>query len=252
MKLFNAEQRIVYVVTGLGDNGKSLVMADTAYQNLLTYEKWYKKQKTEVPRHIALNKKTMRLAPWVEERFGIWPNGYIQYYQGLKEIHLLKQCDVFLDELGTNFHSRRWTDMTQEIIDWFNTLGHNEIFIYGSAQNFLDIDVTLRRKTQNVISLKKVMGSRRPGKSLPPVKRIWGLISMRYVHYSEMDKDEWKRERSSFPRPFLITKFRCSLYDTLQHIERTEYPPYECVERGCNNPKHLMNDGEPFRKFVHI
>jgi len=155
--------------------------------------------------------------------------------------------------MGTNFNSRRWNDMPQNTIDWFNTLGHRGIFIYGSAQNFIDIDVTIRRKTQVVIALRKLMGSRRPAKSMPPVKRIWGVILKSYVHYSEVEKDEWKRSMDKLSlRPFFITKFRCSLYDTLQAIGKTEYPPYDCVERGCNNPNHTDRYGTPWSKMVHV
>lgn len=249
-----AEQRIRFIVTGLGDNGKSLYLANTIVHNLEVYKQMWDKQKVKVPRHVALNPKTMKLAPWLEEKYGIWPNGYIEYYNGLHDLHKLEECDVVLDEMSTNFNARRWQDMPQNIIDWFNTLGHRGVFIYGTAQNFLDIDITIRRRTQKIIALTKLMGSPRPCKSLPPVKRVWGVILKRYISYQEIDKEESKRKLDTFSfRPFFITKKRCSYYDTLQTIGKTDYPDYTCYERKCTNPNHVnQRTGEPFKHFMHV
>jgi len=212
---------------------------------------WVKKI-TKVPRHVAINPKVMKLAPWVEEEFGIWPNGYIQYYNGLKELPTLRQCDVFLDDMGTQFAARRWQEMTTDIQDWFRLMGHYECDVYGNAQDFLDIDISIRRKTMSVVSLSKLCGSRRPGDSYPPVKFIWGVILRRRVHFSELDKEQWKRKESKLGLPIFIRKFYCGLYDTLQKVQKSEYPPYECVERGCTNPEHVDTYGRPFKKFVHV
>lgn len=243
---------IKLIYEGLPDQGKSYMTARLVYLRLKVNSTWWAKKKTKVPRLVAINPKVMKLAPWVEKKYGIYPNGFIKYYAGLKELSTLRQCDVFLDDMGTQFAARRWQEMTSDITDWFRLMGHYECDVYGNAQDFLDIDVSIRRKTRAVVSLKKLFGSARPGESYPPIKHIYGVILQHRVHYSELDKEQWKRTESKLGWPIWISKFNCSIYDTLQKIEKAEYPPYECIERGCTNPEHKDTYGRPFRKYVHV
>jgi len=243
---------IKVIYEGHPGQGKSYMTARTVLDRLTVCKHWYKAKKTKVPRHVAVNPKVMKLSLWVEKAFGLWPNGFIQYYNGLKELHTLRQCDVFLDDMGTQFAARRWQEMTTDITDWFRLHEHYECDIYGNAQDFLDIDISIRRKTQRVVSLHKIMGSSRPGDSYPPIRFIWGIILKKHVHYSEMDKEAWKRKESKLGWPVWISKYNCSIYDTLQKVQKAEYPPFECIERGCTNPNHRSRDGQPFTKFVHV
>lgn len=241
------------IFEGVPDQGKSYATSTLVYKRLKTCRQWWEKQVTKVPRHVALDPRVMKMSAHVEEEFGIWPEGYIQYYDGMNEIHTLRQCDVFIDDMGTQLGARRWQSMSSKVERWFRLQSHYECDVYGNAQSFLDIDVVVRRLAQNarVYTVHKVFGSDRPGDSKPPVKRIYGMISKRRVHYSELDKETWKRTESKLAWPMLIRKFNCSLYDTLQKIEVADREPFECYEVGCTNPNHVDRDGRPFTKFVH-
>lgn len=238
--------KIIY--EGLPDQGKSYVTAWQTLELLERNKRWWDKQMVKQWRPVATE---MKLASWVEEKYGIYPNGFIRYVHLMKDLPELRQCDVIIDDMGTRLSAQRWQETPDAVRNWFRLMGHYECDVYGNAQDFLDIDVSVRRKTRNVISLSKLCGNPRPGETYPPIKRIWGIILKHKVHYSELDKEQWKRKESRMGMPILIRKEICEIYDTLQLLEKAELPPYECVERHCTNPSHVDAYGRPFKQFYH-
>jgi len=238
---------IKLIYEGLPDQGKSLMTAWITYQLLRRNKNWWEKGVVKKQRYVATE---MELAPWVVDMFGLWPEGYIRYYK-IRELPDLRQCDVIIDDMGTRFSSQRWQETPDAVRNWFRLMGHYECDVYGNAQDFLDVDISIRRKTRKVISINKLCGSARPGETYPPIKRIWGVILTRSVHYSELDKEQWKRKESKMSWPVLITRKKCSIYNTLQLLEKAELPPYECYERKCTNPNHKDAYGRPFTHFYH-
>lgn len=237
--------KIIY--EGLPDQGKSYVTAIQTLKLLERNKRWYETELTKKPRYVATE---MELAPWVVNKFGLYPDGYIRYFK-IKELPELRQCDVIIDDMGTRFSAQRWQETPDAVRNWFRLMGHYECDVYGNAQDFLDVDISIRRKTRSVVSLHKICGSERPGETYPPIKLIWGIILKRYVHYSELDKEQWKRTESKLGWPIFITRKYCSIYNTLQLLEKAELPPYECFERFCTNPNHKDAYGNRFKHFYH-
>lgn len=238
---------IQVVYEGLPDQGKSYITAIQTLQLLERNMGWWKNKLTKKGRYVATE---MELAPWVVEKFGLYPNGFIRYYK-INELPDLRQCDVIMDDMGTRFSAQRWQETPDAVRNWFRLMGHYECDVYGNAQDFLDIDVSIRRKTRNVISLTKLFGSPRPGETYPPIKFIYGIILKRRVHYTELDKEQYKRKLSRLGMPVWISKKNCSIYNTLQLIEKAEFPPYECYERECTNPSHVDAYGRRWKHFYH-
>lgn len=235
------------IYEGLPDQGKSLVTAWQTYELLERNKNWWESGIVKKPRPVATE---MELSPWIIDRFGLWPQGYVLYYK-IKQLPELRQCDVIIDDMGTRFSAQRWQETPDAVRNWFRLMGHYECDVYGNAQDFLDVDISIRRKTQEVISLSKLIGSPRPGETYPPIKRPWGIIMQHRVHYSEMDKEQFKRKESKLGWPIFITKKKCSIYNTLQILEKSELPPYECYERSCTNPNHKDAYGNPFKHYYH-
>jgi len=238
---------IKVIYEGLPDNGKSLITAWQTYLLLHRNAGWWENKITKTPRPVATE---MQLSPWVEKEFGVWPDGFIRYYKW-RELANIRQADIIIDDMGTRLSAQKWQETPGSTRNFFRLMGHYEVDIYANAQNFLDIDNAVRRLARNVISVSKYMGSERPGDSYPPVKRIWGVILRRQVHYTELDKEIWQRKESSMIWPMFITKKKCSIYNTLQILDPANLPPYECFERACTNSNHKDAYGRPFLHFYH-
>jgi len=121
------------------------------------------------------------------------------------------------------------------------------IEIYGSAQDFAQVDKAFRRLVNQLFLIRKIIGSRRPSATKPPVKRIWGVCLM-----SELDPQGYDEDKKKFvgaallPNFFSIRKQYCEIFDTQQKIERSKPPPYQHFERQCMFPDCQ------FHKTIHV
>ncbi len=68
--------------------------------------------------------------------------------------------------------STQWANMPLELKRWLQQHKKRGVGIIGNTQEFLMIDISMRRLVNNVYTLKKFLGSRDPSPTKPPVKRI--------------------------------------------------------------------------------
>lgn len=236
--------KIIY--SGLESSGKSLKLAmmvvDIAYRN----SKW--REKTGIVRPIASNLRfSDKFHQFVTEELMI----PISYWQNLEELEKLEQCDVIIDEVGNYFDSRMWTDLSLDVRRWLTQGAKSGIEIYGSAQDFAQIDKAFRRLVNHLFHITKLVGSRRPSNTKPPVKTIWGICSIK-----ELDPMGYEEDKSKFapktliPSFFMIRREYCEIFDTTQKIIRSKPYPYKHIERECEIPgcKHLS----PHRRIIHV
>lgn len=218
------------IYSGLEDSGKSLMLATVAGK-LVERNAYFKKHFPQLPaRPIVSNLQFQQHFVDYALELGV----PIRYWKDLAELPLLSECDLIIDEVGAYFDSRTFKDLPLDIRLWLAQASKLGVDIYGSAQDFAQVDITFRRLTTSLNHITKIVGSPRPSATRPPVKRIWGVCTVR-----ELDPVGYNEETKKFgnrgviPRVFFIRKEYCEIFDTNRRIEKTEPPPYKHVVRPC-------------------
>lgn len=268
---------IFELIEGMPGQGKSLYTARKTIELLERNKRWYQKQtalyqkqkdelkeyrkrrkyfdkltpkeKKKLPksppfvmqkpvlRKVAMN---FKLAPHVEKKY---PK-QIEYWVGLDEITRFRDLDLVWDEIATHLDARRFAMVSDEVMYFLSQHRKRGIDIYANTQDFSMVDARARIMCTKVRTLRKIIGSRDPSPTKPPIKHIWGLIWLRDVlNYKEVDPE--KKKYSFFDMGFFtITKELVETYDTRQSIERGELPPLKHVIRKCehcDDPDHECN-----------
>jgi len=229
------------IYSGLESSGKSLrlakVVSDLVYRN----HKWY--EKSGIKRPIVSNLHfTDDFIEWCREM-----EVPITYWTNLDELIEYDNADIIIDEVGTYFDSRLWADLSLDVRRWLTQGAKTGIEIYGSAQDFAQVDLAFRRLVNHLYHITKLFGSGRPSATKPPITRIWGLCSMRELNPREYKEDKKSFDKTNiFPSFFLIERRYCEIFDTTQKIQRSNPPPLKHIERTCE----LAVCG--FHKTAHI
>jgi len=171
----------------------------------------------------------------------------ISYWKNLDELIGYDNCDIIIDEVGTYFDSRLWSDLSLDVRRWLTQGAKSGIEIYGSAQDFAQVDLAFRRLVNHLYHITKMLGSARPSATKPPVKRIWGICSMRELNPREYKEDKKSFDKTQlFPSFFFIERKYCEIFDTTQKIARSTAPPYKHIERLCEA------DNCGYHRTIHI
>lgn len=239
---FSDHMKVVW--SGLESSGKSLRLAmaasDIAWRNFL----W--KKKSGIVRSLASNLRfSDEFEKYVTQELGI----PILYWTNIDELIKLRNCDVFVDEVGNYFDSRLWADLTLDARRWLSQGAKMGIEMYSTAQDFAQVDKAFRRLTNHLFMITKLIGSPRPSATKPPVHRIWGVCWVSELDPQGYDEDEKKFKGSGFRLPsfFLITRRSCEIFDTLQRIERSKPMPYRHEVRECE----MHGQGCDYKRIVH-
>lgn len=178
-----------------------------------------------------------------------------------ERVHALHDCDLFADEGATLFPATA-KNAQDDLPGWLRTMisqhRHRSIRLVFLTQDFMGINITARRNVWETWAMEKWIGSRDPSPSLPPVKWIWGIYTTRKIDpdlarkeasdvrlliKTEEAKDS-KQQKSEkiklvgFPRWRWISRFKCSLFDTLQDVPDLELKrEIEHIEVRCNHPE---------------
>jgi len=236
------------IFAGLESSGKSYKLAVVAVDLLYRNAKW--KKKSGVTRVIASNLKFSDSFNALAKSLDI----PIVYWHNLDDLIKLENADVIIDEVGNYFDSRLWADLSLDVRRWLTQGAKSGVEIYGSAQDFAQVDKSFRRLCNELYEITKMIGSPRPSPTKPPVKRIWGLCLMR-----ELDPRAYKEDDKKFASSFALPKFftlrrdYCEVFDTTQKIERSAPPAFRHEEKYCedeNCPLHGRVGGRA--KIIHI
>lgn len=218
--------KIVY--SGLEGSGKSLKLAMVARKLVSRNEKWFKI--SGKVRGIASNLKFSDMFVEFAKSKGI----PIYYWKDLDELITLEDCDVIIDELGNYFDSRGWENLSLDVRRWLTQADKVGIEIYGSAQDFAQVDKAFRRLVKELWYITKVVGSRRPSATKPPVNTVWGFCMVRELEPMGYNEDKSKFEPKSFmPSFFFIERQACEIFDTKQKIEKSKPLPFKHMVRFC-------------------
>lgn len=230
--------KIIY--SGLESSGKSLRLAKVTADILDRNSKWL--EKTGLQRPIYSNIKFSKEF----EDYATLRGVEIHYWQNLDDLTKLDNADIIIDEVGTYFDARLWADLSLDVRRWLSQGAKRGIEIYGSAQDFAQIDLAFRRLVNHLYHIVKLVGSPRPSATRPPIKRIWGICSMRELNPREYKEDKKQFDKTSvFPSFFFIEKQYCEIFDTTQKIERSLPPLMKHIERECE-------DNCGFHKILHV
>jgi len=230
------------IFTGLEGSGKSLALAMQIEELIERNSKWL--EKTGIQRPI---RSRMQFTPKLEE-YAHLRGVPITYWRSKADLIKFKECDVIIDEIGNLWNSRQWTEMSIEELDWLSQGAKNGVEMYGAAQDFAMVDKGFRRLVNELYHIRKIVGSRRPSATKPPVKFIWGLcqkIELDPQRYNEQEDKFEKVNIFSFSF-FFIRKEFCEYFNTNAIIERSKALPFRHVDRNCEEPNC------EFHKIAHI
>jgi hypothetical protein len=214
---------MIEIYVGLPGAGKSLKTAEKAVNILYRNRRYHKK--TGVVRKLYSN---IRFAPSIEKEF----LQYIEYWNDPHQLTHMRDIDIIWDEIATYLDSTQWKDVPLSLKRWLQQHRKFGIDIYGNTQDFPMIDISMRRLTNRVFLMKKLIGSRDKSATKPNPRKIWGLITMREVDPDSFtdDKTEYKFVRTDW---MFIRKKNVAVFDTRQEIEAPEYPPLKKIVRVC-------------------
>jgi len=230
------------IFSGLESSGKSLRLAKVTADLIHRNSEWFKKNGTTRP-IISNLKFTEQFHNWATQEMMV----PIIYWENLDELIRYKNADIIMDEVGTYFDSRLWSDLSLDVRRWLTQGAKTGIEIYGSAQDFAQVDLSFRRLVNNLYHITKLFGSGRPSPTKPPIKKIWGLCSIRELNPREYKEDKKTFDKTQiFPSFFFIERQHCEIFDTTQEIQRSKSQPLKHIERECEDIKC------GFQKLTHI
>jgi len=239
------------IFSGLESSGKSLQLARIAEKVLFRNASW--KKKSGIARPIVFNFPVNQAFKDTAEQLGVPLRFLIP--MTYDDLVAQRDCDIFIDEIGTYFDSRLWTDLSLDVRRWVAQGAKMGIELYAAAQDFSQVDISFRRLTNELYYISKWFGSPRPAATKPPVKFIWGICAMWEMnpqHYDEKKKEFVFDGFLPIPKFFFIRRHDCELFDTKFFIERSPLPVLRHGEQFCEYdhcPIHGANDGKP--KYTH-
>lgn len=251
------------LIFGRPGNCKSLEQARITYWLFNEYHYTEKQYPDLQKRFVFTNQKLEKDLSAQEEAHGhlhYWekpddfrycPRG-IECWKGPKyggdEPHMLHDCDLLIDELGTIFPADGYADTPLWIRKMWAQHRKNGLRIVGLTQDYKNCDINARRMLWKAYHLRKRIGSRDITPTLPPLvkwtiknfinpkkRTIWGIYTKQEINPEvlEQDKDATiniqleKQETKDLeeiryigaPVPHLITYNKTHLFDTTQNVK---------------------------------
>jgi len=217
--------KTVYI--GKEGSGKTLLMGRDTKWIIDRNAKLYKK--TGIMRPVVSN---ITYSPSLEcyARLKSVP---IKYWKDIEELETFTECDLFLDEVGAYFDSRTFADLPLSTRLWLAQAQKLGVHIYAGAQDWGQIDVSFRRLVSRLYEVKKVIGSRRPSRSIPAGKHPWAVILMYKVAPGASNESTELKTLSILPEVFFAGKKAVGRFDTNARVTDSAPPPLRKLVRVC-------------------
>lgn len=228
---------MITIYTGIPGSGKSLKSAQKAMELLERNKKWAKK--SGIVRKVCSN---IKFSPEVEEYF----KEHIAYWEDPFDLIKERHVDVIWDEIATYLDSTQWANVPLELKRWLQQHRKFGIDIYGNTQDFAMVDISMRRMTEQLFYMRKLIGSADKSATRPEIKRIWGIIMVRELDPQAYKEESKQNKGVGLPRFIWISKTLIEVFDTGQEIQMGKYPPLKHIERECGDPNCT------FHKVLHI
>jgi len=249
---------MIVIFTGLPGSGKSYKLGRTVVDILYRNQKYYRKQLAAYekdpsrfvppgqllsvepkPRLLWTN---LQLSPQVEAEFP----GLIKYWTELKALPPLRDCDVVIDEVSVYFDARLWETLSLEMRRWLAQHRKFGIEIYGTSQDFAQVDKAFRRLTSNLLYLSKIIGSRDISATRPDPRWVWGLVLVRELDPTVYDEQKSKFATAGLPNFMFISRAGTQIFDTRAEVKLSNALPLKHIEKECERADCS------FHKVVHV
>lgn len=229
---------MIEIYTGLPGAGKSAMLARTGLKILKHNRKYF--NKTGRKRVLWSN---LKFSLDIETRY----HGFIRYWADLEELVVLKDVDVFIDEVGTYFDSRMWENLSLNMRRWVNQHRKFGVEIYGTAQDFAQVDKAFRRCTSRLKYIVKLIGTRDISPTRPAPKWVFVLSLIKDLDPTTYDEKESKFTKTGLVPSFMVlTKDDTTVFDTRAEIRLSQGLPLKHIERKCELSNCM------FHKTMHV
>lgn len=255
--------------------GKSIEQARLSEKTLQEYA-WIEKHYKKLPHRLLATNQALDLdyiakennfdLHWVHEHYLFWQQPEEIRYCPRKEcwkgsqVHEIHDIDLFCDEGATLFPATSKgadDDLPMWLKKFITQHRHNGIRIVLLSIDFMGINILARRCVWDAWYMRKIIGSRDPSPTLPPINWIWGLYSQQRISPELIKANansvlldlklsgEKKREAMQDLKLIggtqwhLITRHKCKLYDTTQNVaaidikREIEHISVACKHPGC-------------------
>jgi len=220
---------MIVVISGLPGAGKSLKLARMVLMLLERNRRWAENPNNtkKIKRILYTN---LKLAPWVMTEY----DGYIKEWVDTQELTRVRNCDVIWDEFATAMDATQWQNMSLELKRWLQQHRKFGIEIYGTSQDFAQVDKSFRRLVSDLLHITKLIGSPDKSTTKPDVKHVWGLCLIRELDPQRYDEAKSKFENQDIiPKFMWITRKDIDVYDTTAEVVMGKHPPLRHIERVC-------------------
>jgi len=217
---------MIVVISGLPGAGKSLKLARTAIGLLYRNRRWA--EKSGIKRKLYTN---LKLSEPVMQEF----EGFVEEWVDPAALTRIRNADVLWDEIATHLDATQWQNMSLELKRWLQQHRKFGIELYGTAQDFAQVDKSFRRLTSDLIHLTKFIGSRDKSATRPEVKYIWGLSLVQTLDPQAYDEAKSKFRSAGLPNFLWISRKDIEVFDTTAEVAVGKYPPLRHIERCCEN-----------------
>jgi len=232
--------------TGLESAGKSQLMAVYAVKVFQRNLKWMEQRKKLglpcVPRTMAFDSPMSANFIKTVERAGM---KYI-HFKSLADVFPITEMDIFVHEIIRWFPARGSEPLVPEQAEFLSQASKEGINIYFCCQDFSQVHKHFRFLVNDLYLVAKICGSERPCKSMPPIKRIWGLVLYWDLDPRSFKGDNTETERlSMWPKFYLINKNDTELYDTSYKVRGINLPDVTMVPQVY---VYVDNDGKEIKR----
>jgi len=218
----------IHIWEGNTGQGKTYLSSYDALHLLRRNVSWYEHGKIKTPRKIATN---IALNPAIVKEFA----PFIEYWNDLEQVVGLRECDVIFDDMAAYLDAQRYKETPIAVKRWLRLHEHYGCDIYGNAQDFLTIDISVRRLVTQVHRVKKIIGSRRPSATKPAVKKVWGILFARAVDPKDFVKESIERHYTGIPQIYFLKKRICNAFDTTQDMQISDIRKLKHIELFCED-----------------
>lgn len=155
-------------------------------------------------------------------------------WHNLDELPDFSECSLQIDEIPAYFDSRTFADLPLNVRLWLAQAQKLGVYMYGTAQDWSQVDISFRRLVNKLILVRKLVGSRRPSKTIPGSKIPWVLgLSWNLNPEANATTDELQVSLLQYPKPTLYTKKDALRFDTNARVTLSDPPPLKKVVRVC-------------------